>query len=327
MGNQNLVYVQSIPRATATKISSWANEGATNKPMNKTKIGRTTDKVRALYSGKVGGLANYVSYNPWKEDGKDVLDSVTGRPLTLQQKYEQRFNLPKDYLTNRATKRNEIPTPENITYFQSKGWRLNDGTTVFDLSTMDGLMGYYVLLASKLVANSEKEWRSHQWPDARWYIALHNESEELKYSKTQRKAQAFATLFSELMTEDTKRKLCDLLDITSTTAALTNQQIYNLLYEYIESSSFIPGSNLEKYFNMYDLLKSKTGIREFNAMHILKRATDRRIVNVKQEEYTWIRPSGTIELGSTKREAVEFIMNDKKQGLIDELLEELKVKN
>lgn len=324
--NKNLVYVQSIPRATATKISNWRNEGSSGRSLGKTKIGRSTDKLRALYSGRVGGLANYISYTPWKEDGKPVLDDK-GKPLMLQQKYEERFNLPKGYLSNITTKRNEIPTPDKITYFQSKGWRLQDGSTVFDLSTLDGLMGYYVMLASKFVANSEKEWRSHKWPDAKWYIALHNESEEIKYNKTQRKAKAFATLLSNDMTEEARRKFCDLLGLKSSTTSLSNQQIYNLLYDYIDSSTYTPGSNIEKFNDLYNKFSTKSGRNEFNMEHLLKRATDTRTIIEKQGSYTWVRPDGVLEIGSTKKDALNFLLNPKKSALVEELLDELKVKN
>lgn len=47
-----------------------------------------------------------------------------------------------------------------MTYFQKKNWALQDGTTVLNLDNFDDAMLYYVCLDSKMVANSEKEWRN-----------------------------------------------------------------------------------------------------------------------------------------------------------------------
>ena len=57
------VFIQSIPRETATKISDWTND-TSGKKLKKTKIGRCRDTLQALWSPRVGGLANYISYTP-----------------------------------------------------------------------------------------------------------------------------------------------------------------------------------------------------------------------------------------------------------------------
>lgn len=93
------VFIQSIPRETATKISDWTNDSS-GKKLKKTKIGRCRDTIMCLYNPKYGGLANGLSYKPWMEDGKQKTDE-NGNKLTLQDREEQRWNLPKGYLTNR----------------------------------------------------------------------------------------------------------------------------------------------------------------------------------------------------------------------------------
>jgi hypothetical protein len=54
------VFIQSIPRQTATLISEWRDPNGNS--LNKTKIGNCKDKFSALYSPKVGGLLNGLSY-------------------------------------------------------------------------------------------------------------------------------------------------------------------------------------------------------------------------------------------------------------------------
>lgn len=84
--NKDLVFVKSIPRRTATLIGEWRNP-TSDKKMEKTKIGNCKDAITALYSPRVGGLLNGLSYKPWMENAKQKLDSE-GKSLTLQQKME-----------------------------------------------------------------------------------------------------------------------------------------------------------------------------------------------------------------------------------------------
>lgn len=55
------VFIQSIPRETATLISEWRDPNSGGK-LHKTKIGQCRDKISALYSPRVGGLLNGLSY-------------------------------------------------------------------------------------------------------------------------------------------------------------------------------------------------------------------------------------------------------------------------
>lgn len=318
----SLVFIYSVPRETATRVDAFVNDSS-GKPMKKTKIGRSTDGLVAFYSPKLGGLANYISYNPWiGEDGAQVVDDK-GNPLTLQDKLEQKYHLPKGYLHNRAWRNGDSRKEEDLSYYTKKVWRMQDGCTVLDLSKMDDELGYYVMLASQLVANSEREWLAHKWPKAKWYIALENESEELKYNRNQIKSKAFSALHSSDLTDVYKRKLVTLLGISNAKAQLSAQQVHNLLYEFIDKSTYTPGSNIERFNNIVNMLSTPEGREQFEARFILAQAVDNRIVVEKQDTYTWTRPSGTITLGDRYQEAVDYILNPKKASEVEQLLEEI----
>ena len=129
------VFIYSIPRDSAFGIENWTSVSSGVK-LNKNKIGRCRDGIQALYNPKYGGLANGLSYKPWIENGVQVKDSE-GNLLTLQHKLEKKWNLPKDYLTNRPYRKGDPIKESEWTYFQRKSWKLNDGATVLDLSNMD----------------------------------------------------------------------------------------------------------------------------------------------------------------------------------------------
>lgn len=130
---------------------------------------------------------------------------------------------------------------------------------------MDDEMGYYVMLASHLVANSEREWREHKWPRAQWYIALENESDLLKHQKQATKVAAFKALGDSDLTDSYKRKFVSLLDLSSSKASLTIEQVDNMLYDYIDKSSFVPGSNIDKFNELYSNLLTPHGREKLEA--------------------------------------------------------------
>lgn len=288
-------------------------------------MGRCKDSIVALYNSKVGGLSNYISYTPWTEDGVVKTDE-NGHPLTLQDKMEQKWNKPKGYFTNMPWTPGDSLKEEDLTYFQKKKVKLNDGSTVFDLNSMDDEMSYYICLGSSMVANSEKDWLSHKFPKAQWYIALENESENLKYTRNEIKSKAFAALHSTDFTTAYKRKTVNLLDLSSTRATLTDEQVHNLLFDYIDKTGFTQGSNVDKFNEIFNLLGTPDGREEFEARFVIKQAVDNRIVIEKQSTYTWPRSSGIITLGETYPEAVSFIKNPKKSALLEELLNEIHAK-
>jgi hypothetical protein len=316
----SLIFVYSIPRKTSTGLSEMTSD-VSGKKLQKVKMGRCKDGIQALYSSKVGGLANYISYTPWTEDGK-VKTDASGTPLTLQDKMELKWNKPKGFFTNANWIPGSSMKEEDLTYFQRKRWKLGDGCTVFDTNEMDAELGYYVCLGSSLVANSEREYLSHKWPKAQWYIALENESDEIKYSKNEIKSKAYASLHGSELTTVYKRKIVSLLDLASSRAALTDQQIHNLLFDFIEKSGFTPGSNIDKFMELITLLSTPLGREQFEAKYILKQALDCRIIIEKQSTYTWPKATGAITLGETYREAIEFIMNPKKSGIVEDLMNE-----
>jgi len=318
------VFIKSIPRETALKIEDWVNDSSGIR-MKKTKVGRTRDAIMALYSPKVGGLKNGLSYKPWMEEGKQVKDA-NGQPLTLQDKLEKKWGLEPGTLTNRSWRRGESTSEDKLTYYQKTTWKLNDGSTVLDLDNMEDELGYYVALDDSKVANSEAEWRSHKWPKATHYIAWENEAEELKFSRTSQKSKAFSQLHDPEMSSTMKRKFIYLLGIASATTTLTDEQVHNLLFDYIDATAFTPGSNIEKFQELSGMLKSKDGRDQLEARFLLKQAQDYRIIYEKAGTYTWVRPEGTLELGNTLSEAVDFILNPKKQGLVEELESAIKAK-
>lgn len=311
-----LVFVYSIPRQSAFGIDQWTS--ASGVKLKKNKVGSCADTIKALYSLKVGGLANYISYTPWIENGEVVTDDK-GNKLTLQHKLEKKWNKPEGYFTNEPLAKDDNKPDGDRTFFQRMSWKLNDGCTVFDLSTMEGELGYYVLLGSSKVANSEREWRQHLWPRAEYYIALENESDTIKAQKAQQKINAFAALKDSNLSDAYKRKMVSLLELTNTRSNLTSEQCTNLLFDYIERSTYSSGSNIDKFMELYNLVQTATGREELEARYLIAQAIDLRIVYEKQGSYTWIRPEGNIVIGDRYNEAIDFLLNPKKFVEVEEL--------
>ena len=92
----SLVFVRSIDRDSVFGLEELKSEAGNKIP--KSKIGNTHNVYSVLYSAKKGGLATGLYYE-WREGGNPVKDEK-GNVLTLQDKYEQQFNLPKGYLSN-----------------------------------------------------------------------------------------------------------------------------------------------------------------------------------------------------------------------------------
>ncbi len=325
--NNKLVFVYTIPRDSILGLHTNIDPNS-GKRLNKNKIGTANNSISALPNQRTQKLSNYISTQPWLEDGI-VKRDPTGRELTLQDKLEIEWKLPKGYLTDeKISNLDDIYSNKTpMTYFQKMQWVMEDGCTVFDLSKFNDLMGYYVCLGSKLVANSEKEWRQHKWPNAQYYIAIENEMDEIAYKSNQNKLEAFTMLNSEEMTPIIKRKIAVLLGLINVKAALGEVQINNLLYTYIDKVDSKQLSNIVKFKELYNmLLKPDTKI-VFEAKYLLEKALAWRVVNEKQGVYTWIRSKGSIELGAKPEAAVEFLTDVKKRDLIDELEKEIRLKS
>jgi hypothetical protein len=181
-------------------------------------------------------------------------------------------------------------------------------------------------LDSKYIANSEKEYRNHKFPYAKWYIAQTSETEELKYERNERRSKAFAALHSKEMTDAIKKKFVSLLGISSPRSTLSTEQLHNLLFDYIDSSKHGPGSNLEKFESLYKTLKTKFGREELTARYTLLKAKTLRVINEQGGKYTWIRPDGPVTVGTTYKEAIKFLSDVANHSLIEELLAEIDIK-
>lgn len=322
--SSKLVFIKSIPRQTATGISEWVSE-TSGKRLNKTKVGRAVDRLGALYSAKVGGLANYISYNYVTDPatGAPMLDE-NKRPILLQTHLEQKWNKPPGYFSNQAAPRHYKGDGSDLGYYYQKAWSLQDGTTVLDLNLMDDEIGYYVFLASSLVANSESEWKAHKWPKAKYYIALENESAELRYAKTKLKARCMAALDSLTFTETQKRIILTLLDLSKAKAELSQWTVFNLLAEYIEHAN---PQALDKFLGFYELTKTVDGKNKLQAMWTLALAKDLGIILSKQDTWTWINPQGQqINIGERYSEAIDYLLSPKKDVELGEILDQIKAK-
>lgn len=322
-----LVFIYSIPRNTATGISDWVSDTSGIK-LKKTKVGKAKDRLPALYDDKVGGLANYISYNYYKDPVTgETVKNEKGEPMLLQEYLEKKWNQPAGYFSNQQIPKSYRGNGSDLGYYYQEVWPLNDGCTVLDLDKMHDEIGYYVMLASSRVANSEREWRDHKWPRATHYIALENESEELKYKRTQMKSKAFALLHSSDFTEVIKRKIITLMELAPARTKLTEQQVHNILSEQIENSGYATGSSIEKINNLAQLLKTADGREKFEAMHLLREAEDFRVVVSKQDIWTFLNPKGSpITMGNRYTEAIDFIMNPKKSEEVNEIRAQIKEK-
>lgn len=192
---------------------------------------------------------------------------------------------------------------------------------------MEDELGYYVMLASSKVANSEREYKQHKWPKAQWYIAIENESEEIKYEKAEAKTKAYAALHSTELTDAYKRKLVSLLGLATATSVLSFQQIHNMLTAFIENSSSGPQSNIDRLHQHVNMLKTQDGRERFEAMWTLKLALDLSIILERQDVYTWKRLSGTpLPIADRYSEAVEFFLNPKKAQEQEEIQAQIDAK-
>lgn len=317
------IFIYTIPRNSVFGIHNWTDPTSGQK-LNKTKIGNAKTKLTALYSQKVGGLLNGLSYKPWEKDGK-IIQDARGKELTLQQKEEQKWNLEEGFLTNKSWRRGDSLDPEKMSYYQMKTWTLNDGATVLDLTNFDDLMFYYVALDSKFIANSERELKAHKWPYATHYIAITNEGEEIVHERNSRKIKAFGALSDPALSSTKKKELVWVLDLANSTVDLSNEQADNILYRYIESDSMTKPT-ADKFVQCAALLKDEKGRQEFAAKLLLKRAIDTRVLYEKADTYTWNRSKGPIVIGEKYSEALDFVLNPKKEGLVLEMEQEVKAK-
>ncbi len=137
---------------------------------------------------------------------------------------------------------------------------------------------------------------------------------------------ALGTVADPEVPNDYKKKFVHILGLASSQTELTDAAVLNLLNSFIEASDYSPSSNINKYNALFNLTKTPHGREELEARHLLKRAVDGRVMYEKQGTYNWNRPEGAIRLGETYTEAIEFVLDPKKQSIIEELERELKLR-
>lgn len=187
-------------------------------------------------------------------------------------------------------------------------------------------MCYYLTLDSKYFANSGKELRSNKWPHAKYFISLTNEADEYTYEKNRQKIKAFSALGDKSFTYIWKERFLHILNLSSSLNSLSEEQIENLLYQYISSDNGTSNHNISKFMVLVSLLKTADGKKELEARHLLQQGIDTRIIYEKGDTYTWNRNKGKIVLGDRYEDAITFILNPKKDTLVEELQEEIKAK-
>lgn len=308
----NLVFIKSIPRESVSRISDFRND-ASGKKLNKNKLTpKCKDGIQALYSPRIGGL-------------KTGLYKMYDENTTLQDYAERKWGLPKGTLHNKALFLGQGVSASEQSYFQRKTWKLNDGTTVLDLDKLDDFCFYHVCLESRFVANSEKEWKEHKWPKATHYIAMYNESDELKFKKTRKKAQAMAALTGEDFTPTMLRKMCVLMELLSARIEPTQEQTFNILSDLIQEDRVVRGkSQLDKFMSYVEALKTADGRARFDAEFLLQELIAYNIVLEKTGTYTYL--SKGQDIGYNLEEALNFMMDKRKQAVVEDMEKELKAK-
>lgn len=325
------VIIKTIPRETASKISEFRN-GPNGKKMNRTKLGRCKDTIRAMESIKTGALLtglDKVVKNPFFQTEKDLpteFDYIKKQETaTLQEILEIKHGKSKGYYTNKPWRTYDGYKPEKLTFFQTFKYSLNDGSTILDLANPIEEVAYYMLKASPKVAESNKPEDRHKKPKADFYIADVNESIQEKFSKKKLYGEATVKLNDSKLTPSYQRKLCKVLGLVKGDATtISDEQIYLILDTYLEEGFKSKEENLNKFLESYALTQSAEGRNEIEAMVLLEDLVNYRIVTDSRGTYTWI--SKQIVLGQRKAEAIDFLLDPKKQPERDELEKQLKAK-
>lgn len=317
------VFITSIVRETETGLHSARNPSS-DKAMGKNKRGKANTRLMALYNPKVGGLANYISYNYASDAAGNPLLDEKGNRVKLQAVLEQKYNKPEGFYTNLSP--HFDMKPDDATYFQRKAWALDDGTTMLDLDHEDDEMFYYVILESPLVANSEREWLEHKWPRAQFYISLENESAEIKHQRNKVKIKAMGALADKALTDTWKFKFCVLLGLLNAKAPTSIETTENNLYDFISNSTTGIESNISKFLKLFEMLSTAQGKETLEARFLLQQAIDTRVVFEKQDVYTWVRPKGNIVIGDRYSEAIDYLTNPKKDSERQEIEGDVKRK-
>jgi hypothetical protein len=326
------VFIKSIPRDTATKISE-ARSGTTGKKLNKNKIGRCKDGLRAMYSAKTGklltGLTEIVN-NPYYGKEKNVPSDFTYikdlEKCSLQEVLEIKHKVPKGTYTDKPWLPGDGMRESDLTFFQKFRKRLNDGTTILDLSIFHDELAYYMLKYSPLVALSNKFEDRKLKPKCEYYISDINESELEKFSKREKYHNTISKLKDPKFTVSYQAKVAKVLELVrGDVTSMKSESIYLLIDSYIEEAfKSTKDEKLTLFEETYDLIKTAEGKERLEAMCLLSDLIQARILNDNRGTYTWL--SKSLIIGQRKNDAIEFMLDPKKQPEVEEMKKQLKAK-
>lgn len=329
----SIVIIKPFPRESAYKIHELRSD-TSNKKVNKTKIGRCNDKLRAIPSAKTGklltGLDEYVE-NPFYKSDKPLPHEFEflrdKEKALLQHILEVKHGRPKDFYTSKMWREGDGMRDENLTFFQKFKMTLNDGSTILNTDNPIDEISYHLAKASPFVALSAKPIDKHSKPKAMYYIADENESEKEKFAKRKAYGSAKAKLEHPEFTLSYQKKIAKILDlVVGDTDSLSDEKIYLMLDGYLSEAlvSRHKESNLSKFEEAYDLMLTSDGREMIEAKVLLKDLVNYRILSDNKGTYTWLNKQ--IVLGQREAEAIDFLLDPKKQPERDELERQLKAK-
>lgn len=319
------VFIKPVPGLESVfNIHEW--KAKSGKKLNKTKLSRySVDTMSALYSRSLGhrktGL-HYLVPNPYakftiEQLGEKYKHLIGREEVTLQEKLEYEHRKDPGFYSPRMTREGEAPT-----YFTDFKFKLRDGTNVLDLTIPEHEIAYYVLLDSKFVAKSLKEYHEYKKPHARYYIAQEDEDQEIQYRASKAKDMAIARLNSDDITEE------NLILIAKSLGWYSNQSfttLYNKFSTNIKAADLKePLNALSEFTKIVKLLDTPTGREELNARATLFDLTSARIVTENKGTFVWHAKGLTI--GYSKEEAIDFIMDPNKMDAVTSMKKELAAK-
>lgn len=324
------IIIKTLPRQTATKISEFRNDSS-GKKMNRTKIGRSKDSLRAFYSHKTGALLTGLDKmvpNPYFGDKTvptEFAYVIDKSQITLQEVLEIKHGVPKGYYTNRAWRQGDSLKDDKVTFFQKFRFTLNDGSTILDLNRPEHELAYYMLREHPFVAASNKLEDRALRPRADYYISEQNESVTEKYNKKQAYGNAFSKLNDKKFTPSYQRKVAKALGLAKgDLSAMMDESVYLLLDDYIEEGAKGKETNFAEFEKVYELTQTPEGRERLEAICLLDDLVNYRLVSDNKGTYKWL--SKGYDIGQRKEEAVDFLLNPAKQPERDELELQLKAK-